>query len=316
MPAFDTINLGFNQVFQTNRLTLGIGIPIENNGSSAIATMDEHLKRVQLVEELGFKAIWLRDIPFMVPSFGDAGQIFDPFTYLGFLAAQTTDIALGVASIALPLHYPVHVAKSAATVDQLSGGRLILGVASGDRRDEYPAMNISYDERGELFRESFAYLRKAAESFPILSTKHYGNLTGGIDVLPKPTSSKIPLMVTGSSQQSLEWNAIHSDGWISYPRSIDEQTRLIKDWRKLITLNQPGGKPFLQSMYVDLHSNDDFAPQPIPLGLRLGANYLVDYLQQLQAIGVNHVAIVLRFNAEPIHETLRRISESVVPHFH
>ena len=316
MPTFDNINLGFKRVFQPNQLTLGVGIPIENNGSSAIATMDDHVKRVQLVEELGFKAIWLRDIPFMVPSFGDAGQIFDPFTYLGFLSAQTTDIALGVASIALPLHYPVHVAKSAASVDQLSGGRLILGVASGDRKDEYPAMNISHDERGELFRESFAYIRNAAESFPVLSTKHYGNLTGGIDVLPKPTGSRIPLMVTGFSQQSMEWNAIHSDGWMSYPRSIDEQTRLIKDWRKLIALDQPYDKPFLQSMYVDLHPNDDFAPQSIPLGLRLGAKHLVAYLHQLQAIGVNHVGIVLRFNNEPIPETLLRMSEKVLPHFH
>jgi len=51
-----------------------------------------------------------------VPSFDDAGQTFDPFT-LGYLAAETKEIILGVASIALPLHHPVHIAKSAATID-------------------------------------------------------------------------------------------------------------------------------------------------------------------------------------------------------
>ncbi|WP_324027260.1 LLM class flavin-dependent oxidoreductase [Maribacter sp. BPC-D8] len=59
----------------------------------------------------------MRDVPFNVPSFGDAGQTFDPFTYLGYLARQTSEIALGVSSIALPLHHPVYVAKSAATID-------------------------------------------------------------------------------------------------------------------------------------------------------------------------------------------------------
>ena len=80
-----------------------------------------------------FPPFWLRDVPFNVPSFGDAGQVFDPFVYLGYLAAGTKDIALGVSSIILPLRHPAHVAKAAASADQLSDGRLILGVASGDR---------------------------------------------------------------------------------------------------------------------------------------------------------------------------------------
>jgi len=122
---------------------------------------------------------------FNVPAFGDAGQTFDPFTYLGYLAGQTTEIALGVSSIALPLHHPVHVAKSAATTDQLSSGRLLLGVASGDRYDEYPAMGIDYENRSELFRDSFNYIRKAQDAFPQLETKNYGNLKGLIDILPK-----------------------------------------------------------------------------------------------------------------------------------
>ena len=64
-----------------------------------------------MAERLGFKAVWLRDVPFNVPSFGDAGQLFDPFTCLGLLAGQATDIALGVASIVLPLRHPPHAAQ-------------------------------------------------------------------------------------------------------------------------------------------------------------------------------------------------------------
>ncbi len=66
------------------------------------------LRYVTGIEQLGFKALWIRDVPLHVPTFGDAGQTFDPFTYLGYLAALTNKIALGVASIALPLHPVTH----------------------------------------------------------------------------------------------------------------------------------------------------------------------------------------------------------------
>ena len=223
MNTFEQINRGYNSVFKQNQLSIGLVVPIENYAQSSVPSMKNHLARVQLAEAFGFKALWLRDVPFHVPSFGDAGQTYDPFTYLGYLAAKTTDIALGVASIALPLHHPVHVAKSAATVDQLSDGRLILGIASGDRYEEYPAMNINYEARGELFREAFQYIRNAQNDFPMIDSKAFGKLQGNIDVLPKATSHKIPMLVTGFSQQSLEWNAQNADGWMYYPRDTTQQ---------------------------------------------------------------------------------------------
>lgn len=165
MSEFEPINKAYNSVFKPNQLSIGIVVPIENYDSSPVPTMKLHLERVQLIEELGFKALWIRDVPINVPSFGDAGQTYDPFTYLGYLAGQTSKIALGISSIALPLHHPIHVAKSAATIDQLSEGRLILGVASGDRYEEYPAMGIDYESRGAQFRSSFNYIREASKIF-------------------------------------------------------------------------------------------------------------------------------------------------------
>ncbi len=174
MKEFEPINRGFNEVFQPGKLSIGIVSPIENYGQSLVPTMQDHVKKVQLAEQLGFKALWVRDVPFNVPEFGDAGQTFDPFTYLGFLAGQTNEIALCTGSIALPLHHPVHVAKSAATIDQLSQGRLILGIASGDRPSEYPAMGLNFEKRGETFREAFAYIRTAQDSFPTTEAQGFG----------------------------------------------------------------------------------------------------------------------------------------------
>jgi len=315
MKKFEQINKGYNSVFKTNRLSVGIVVPIERYAMGPVPTMQDHLQRVQLVEKLGFKALWIRDVPFHVPSFGDAGQIFDPFTYLGYLAGQTKEIALGVASIALPLHHPVHVAKSAATIDQLSNGRLILGVASGDRPDEYPAMGIDFESREARFRESFKYIRKAQESFPRVETKHYGNLNGHIDILPKVTGHKTPLLMTGSSRQSLEWNAYNADGWMNYPRDLYTQKQTIRQWRKLVNEYHEFDKPFMQPLYVVLEKDSDFKPQPIQLGFRIGARYLKEYLQKAEEIGVNHVALNLRFNSRDMQKTLEEISEKVLPHF-
>ena len=207
--------------------------------------MKNHLERVKLVEQLGFKALWVRDVPFHVPTFGDAGQMFDPFTYLGFLAAHTSKIALCTGSMALPLYHPVHVAKSAATIDQLSGGRLILGVASGDRYEEYPGMGLDYNKRGEVFRDAFQYIRQAQESFPTFQTTHFGGLDGKSDILPKATQYKLPILLTGNSRQSIEWIAEHADGWMYYPRNLYMQEYNIKQFREAIPSDQGIDKPFM-----------------------------------------------------------------------
>lgn len=68
--------------------------------------MSAPLERARLADERGFVALWLRDVPVHDPSFGDLGQVFDPFPYLGYLAAATTHVALGTAAIALPLRHP------------------------------------------------------------------------------------------------------------------------------------------------------------------------------------------------------------------
>lgn len=90
----------------------------------------------------------MRDVPLRVPAFGDAGEVFDPFPYLGYLAGVTDSILMGTAAVILPQRNPLHVAKMAASIDQLSGGRLILRVASGDRPNEYPAFDADFGSRG------------------------------------------------------------------------------------------------------------------------------------------------------------------------
>ncbi|MFF9853860.1 LLM class flavin-dependent oxidoreductase [Streptomyces litmocidini] len=91
--------------------------------------------------------------PYDSVRFGDAGSVFETFTHLGHLAAVTENAALGTGAVVLPLRGPPLVAKAAATVDVLPGGRMLLGLASGDRPVEYPLFGRDCETRGTAFRE-------------------------------------------------------------------------------------------------------------------------------------------------------------------
>ncbi len=313
-PAFEPINAGFNAVFQPSRLSLGLVVPLESYSQDPVPTMSRHIERVQLAEGLGFSAVWLRDVPFNVPSFGDAGQLYDPFVYLGFLAGQTSRIALGVASVILPLRHPAHVAKAAASADLLSGGRLILGVASGDRPQEYPALDVPFEDRGARFREGVDYIERMGEESPAFENA-YGNLDGGMDMLPKPSAGKLPLLITGSSQQNPDWIARNGDGWITYPRIIAVQAKIVGDWRARTERAGGPAKPAMQPLYIDLTADPETPPQPIHLGFRLGVRHLRAHLKALEEIGVNHVALNLRFNQLDIESTLERLADELLADF-
>lgn len=311
---FDSFNRGYHGIFKPNRLSIGLVIPIENYADSSVPTMEDHIERVQLAESLGFAAIWLRDVPFDVPTFGDAGQIFDPFVYLGLLAGITNTITLGVASIVLPTRHPAHVAKAAASADVLSKGRLVLGVASGDRPEEYPALNESFDDRGFRFRESFSYIKQMWQNKPTF-TNHYGKLDGSINMLPKPLSKKLPLIVTGSSQQNMSWIAENSNGWMTYPRKFEDQYHVINNFQQKVKEAGRTAQPVMQPLYIDLVDEPDFPPTPIHLGFRIGTRHLISYLTSLESIGINHIALNLRFNQLNIPATLKRIADEVLPNF-
>lgn len=308
--AFDAINQGYQSTFQPQKLTLGLVVPLEQYPHAPVPAMGDHLARIQLAEKLGFTAVWLRDVPFNVPSFGDAGQLFDPFVYLGFLAASTSRIALGVSSIVLPLRHPAHVAKAAASVDVLSGGRLLLGVASGDRPEEYPAMNIAYDTRGQRFRESMAYIEQVWSDQPV-TANGFGEVDATITLLPKPVAGRVPLLITGGSQQSPQWLAEHGDGWMLYPRAVELQARIIEQWRAELRHAGRTPKPVMQPLYIDLLPQADAPTTPIHLGFRSGIKALKHYLVALQGAGVNHVALNLRFNQADIGTTLQRLAEGL-----
>ncbi|MGO4303293.1 LLM class oxidoreductase [Cupriavidus sp. RAF12] len=305
---------GFSRMFKPGRLTLGVLFAIESYAGDA-PTMRNQIALAKRAEQAGFAALGVRDVPLRDPGFGDLGQIYDPWTWLGYAAAQTESISLFTAAIVLPLRHPLHTAKAAASVDRLTDGRFVLGIASGDREVEFPAFGVSREQRGELFREQVGYLKTAwGESFPEIAGS-YGVLSGA-DLVPKPVARRVPLIVTGNSQQSIEWIASQADGWITYPRRYDVQADLIRSWHQAVEVAAPGAfKPFAQPYHIDLVENPNEMPTPIHGGHRLGRNWLLKHLEFLEHVGANHVLFNLKYGSRPAGKVLEELAEYVVPRF-
>lgn len=305
---------GFTRCFAPGRLTLGLFYPIEAYQGDA-PSMEGHAERAQEAEAAGFASLFIRDVPLRDPGFGDLGQIFDPFVYLGYLAARTTSIALGTGGIVVPLRNPLHVAKAATSVDRLSGGRLLLGVASGDRPVEFPAFGVDPERRGAILREHLAVIR-TVQGTSFEPARWEGGALEGADLVPKPLAREVPLLVTGNSRQSVDWIAEHAHGWITYPRQLEHQELLIATFRASVAAScGEAFKPFIQSLFIDLASDPDAAPQPIHLGYRLGRNQLLKLLELLQEIGVNQVILSLKYSARPAQAVIEELQRHVVPHF-
>ncbi|MFD1910643.1 LLM class oxidoreductase [Halodurantibacterium flavum] len=306
---------GYASMFAPEKLTVGVYFPIESFSGPA-PSMLHQVELAQQAERLGFAALWARDVPLNDPNFGDLGQIYDPFVWLATIAARTNTIALATGAVILPLHHPIDTAKAAASLDHLSGGRFVFGVASGDRPVEYPAYGREAGQRGELFRDAFDYVEALlTERFPVHASAHYGQLTGGGDLVPKPLASRLPVLVTGRSQQALDWIAQRSDGWITYPRDLRKQALVAAQWRETLDRVDAGFKPLAQSLYLDLTEDPDAAPRPIHLGYRLGRRRLADLLDELRAQGINHVALNLKFSQRPVADVLDEVGRDVLPHF-
>lgn len=122
-------------------------------------------------------------------------------------------------------------------------------------------------------------------------------------------------LVTGGSRQEPDWIARNGDGWMTYPRELPVQARVVENYRTQVRSAGRHDKPVMQPLYIDLAEDPSTPPSPIHLGYRLGAKPLREYLEALEQIGVNHVALNLRFNRADIETTLHRLADALLPQF-
>lgn len=307
---------GFARTFAVGKLTVGLILPLETHPGRAAPTMADHLVMAQRAEELGFACLWMRDIPFYDPHYGDVGQIFEPLTYIAHLAAFTRSIALGTAGIVLPIREPLMLAKQVATVDQLSAARMLLGIASGDRPSDYPLFGIDMPSRGERLRDAFEVMRTVSEeSFPAFHSSRYGHSEGGLDLIPKPPMGRTPAIAIGRVQQTTAWIAANMDGFIAGVPLADGLASLATEWQSATQPSQSTFQPLGVGGFLDLVVDRHHPVTRMPGGIRAGSESLLEYLDHAQRAGVVHFAMNPKVSRRPYGEVMDELASCVLPRF-
>lgn len=193
-------------------------------------------------------------------------------------------------------------------------------MASGDRPKEFPAYGLEHSARAERFSQALSDIRQLMHAGHLDIDSPLGRFEGA-EFLPKPVSASIPMMVTGSSGQSLEWIAEHADGWLTYPnathtpRGPRHLAEKIRAWRELV----PGGafRPHMTNEWIDLVDDPGYPRTPLHGGyvLRTGRRGLMALLEEWQAAGVNHAAFGIQFSQRPPAEVQEELAREVLPHF-
>ena len=197
-------------------------------------------------ERCGFATLWSGEHVVMVDRsqsrypYSDDGQIavpsaadwIDPMIGLSFAAAATSTIGIATGVLLLPEHNPVLVAKQAATLDTLSGGRLTLGVGIGWSREEFDALGVAFERRAARTAEYVAAMRTLWRD-DIASFDGEFVRFDAVRVNPKPVDGRrIPVVLGGNSDAALRRVAAWGDGWYGFNlagvRAVAERVRFLK----------------------------------------------------------------------------------------
>ncbi|OFM92356.1 oxidoreductase [Staphylococcus sp. HMSC078D05] len=301
---------GFKRTFKNHKLTLGLSIPFDSKNKEYI-DFNEQVKFAQQAERLGFTSLFVRDNPLYSPHLGPVTENYDPFVFLTYLSAFTSKIALGTSSIVATLRHPIHLAKSAASLDLISNQRLLLGMATGDRAFEFPAFKVDESALTERYQTTIQSLRALWQSHsPNISNSIFELYEdSGLQVLPKHHT--IPMFGTGYSRQSMSWLQQHMDGWLFYAQPFQDQKKLVEAWHS----GTDRFKPFMNILMIDLSQNPNETVKPIKGGFRTGRKNLLQILKAYESINTNH--IILRFTNDDrdIKALIEEVGTYITPHF-
>jgi len=187
-----------------------IGLHLPQSG----ATADSIARIARRAEDTGYSTLWVSD-HLMVPAEGGRIppiELLDPMPTLAYAAAVTRRIKLATSVVVVPYRNAIHLAKEFATVNRLSGGRIIAGVASGWLEAEFRALNAPYERRGAYTDETIALMRACwANDTP----EHRGEFfrVDGMRFGPRPERGTIPIWVGGISKRAVRRAVELGDGW-------------------------------------------------------------------------------------------------------
>ena len=287
-PSILSLLDGFSYVVKMNspRITAGIHLPQAGPAASA----DAIAKVAELAESLGFGDVWVSD-HLIIPAdakYPPSAYIYEPLAVMAWVAAKTSRVKIGTTVLVLPMRNPIVVAKSLASIDLLSGGRVILGTAAGWLKAEFDALGIPFNERGKRTDEALEMIQRLWEddkinaSYPI----HQSNLVN-MRAKPQP-NGPIPIWIGGHADVALQRASRVGDGWHGAFLSAAKTEELIQ---KLLSLELRDN--FVFSMRTSWDPLEDDESQI--------ASEIIEYMR----VGVTH------FVPEPRQRNIKDYMDSV-----
>jgi luciferase-type oxidoreductase len=302
------------RVFSEGSLSIGLTLPLLRAGN-IVVDFEEQVALASLADELGYRALWVRDVPLNSADYPDPVGHLDPWVLLGALASHTRNIALVSGAIVLTLRHPLHIAKGAVSVSTLSRGRFILGLGSGDRPPEFAAFGQDSDQRREIYRAHWETVAAAVNLTSRVIPDRIQADAPAFFLLPRPQGA-VPLLAVGSGGQSVDWIARNAIGWMTYHREPQTQRARHSMWRAAVDRLPAGAfRAFGVAMRLELSADANEPATAIPLGYRTGRRALSGLLRDMREHGTHHVSFNLT-SERPVREVLEELAAEVLPEFH
>lgn len=239
---------------------------------------------------------------------------YDPVATLGFLAGVTERVLLMSHVAVVGLRHPLATAKQYATLDHLSGGRLILGVGAGHVREEFDALGADFDGRGAVLDETVDALRAALgpEEYPEFAGERFS--FSGLGQLPRPAQERVPIWVGGSSPAAVRRAAVRGDGWL--PQG-DPRGKLPERIARLHALREAAGVE--ESIVVGAITEPLYVGEPDwSVGRRTLSGkpeVLAESLREYAAMGVHQIQVRFRSRSRAeLTDQMAAFAADVAPH--
>ena len=296
-----------------------LGVTIPNNWG--IEDSKQVLEFGPLAENLGFDSVWVMDHLFNTGYIRERlsdKPYYHPMSTLSYLAATTSKVTLGTSVLVLPYHNPVELAKYAATLDQISGGRVALGVGVGAMKEEFDALGISMRERGSLTNECIDIMKELwSNHLPSYQSKRWD--FSDLYFSPKPSQASIPIWIGGSSPGAIKRTALRGDGW--HPTGISPEGYALTK-REIIAAaiaadRDPSNLTWSSRVEVEVHGkpSSDRASSRTTLPGNDTA-MMVANIKAYQDAGVEHMVLALNSGDVPaLKRLMETIATDVVPEF-